>query len=553
MLSSHARKYDIEAGLRYQKQFNNHKLTMQAVYTLEDLVYSTFYARKEGVLDNSISVLDGTSINPEVGSGKDYRDKQIGTLGRILYDYKGKYLLSVSARYDGSSKFASKYRWGLFPSVSAAWNVSDEKFWSPIKPTINSFKVRLGRGTVGNNRFSSYSYAAGISFNKDYAFGPDASDVLISGAIQDEFSNAEVKWETSVQWNGGFDLAMFNNKLTFTGEIYDTQKKDMLFPVTIPASASGSDSSTPKTVTLNVGDMTNKGIELSLGYRAKTGKVNWGINSIFSTNENKITRMITDAKFVLTDDTGLMSGYQSQSKVTALAEGYEAGAFFIYETNGVVHTPEQLAAYKEIAPTAQMGDLIYVDQLTIDTDSDGIPDAADGKITESDRVYKGSGLPEYEVGLAFNADYKGFDFSMQWYSAIGHEIMNGSNAFAYSVGRHKDMIYAWSETNNDSPIPAYRGGAKNHDNYKGYTDLWLEDGTYLRLKNITLGYSFSQSLLKKIGIAKTRIYVTAQNPITITNYTGYDPEVGGSIKSRGLDKGNYPVTSLYVVGLNLNF
>jgi len=207
----------------------------------------------------------------------------------------------------------------------------------------------------------------------------------------------------------------------------------------------------------------------------------------------------------------------------------------------VADTPEKLEAYKEIVPTARMGDLIYDDNNN------------DGKITEADRVYSGSGLPEYEAGVTLNAEYKGFDLSMQWYAAIGHEIMNGAKATAYGYGRHKDLVYAWSEANSDSPIPSYRGDLKHHDNYKGYTDLWLEDGTYLRLKNVTLGYSFPKTVLETVGIQKTRIFVTAQNPITFTNYEGYDPEIGGSIKDRGLDKGNYPVTSLYTVGLNLNF
>lgn len=541
MYASRGRKVNFESGLRYLKKIGKNKITGQAVVTVEDNLSDRFYARREGVLDPQIKVLDGTSLNPEVGSGFNYRDKQIGTLGRILYDYDSRYMLSVSARYDGSSKFSSQYRWGLFPSVSAAWNVSDEKFWKPLKKTINSMKVRLGQGTVGNNRFQSYSYAASIVTGKDYVFGPDDAAYLALGAIQTDYANAEVKWETTVQTNLGIDVAFFNNKFTLTGEVYNTEKRDMLFPVTLPASATGSASGNASTVIRNVGNMTNKGVELALGYKAKTGKVNWNFSGTFATNKNKITKMITQAPFLLTDDGGLISGAKQYSQVTAIAEGYEAGAFFLYRTNGIVDTDQKLAEYQKIVPTAKKGDLIYVDSNK------------DGQISELDRVYSGSGLPEYEIGFNSTAEFKGFDLTMQWYAALGHEIMNGSKAVAYGWGRHKDLLYAWSEANPVTPIPTYRNDAKGHPNYYGYTDLWLEDGSYLRLKTITLGYSLPTPTLKKLGITKARIYLSAQNPLTFTKYDGYDPEVGGNIKNRGLDKGNYPITSLYLMGINLNF
>jgi len=208
----------------------------------------------------------------------------------------------------------------------------------------------------------------------------------------------------------------------------------------------------------------------------------------------------------------------------------------------VINTTEKLAEYQELVPSARMGDLEYID-------SNG-----DGTITDDDRVYMGSGLPEYEIGFFFEAKYKGFDFSMQWYAALGHEIMNGAKAEAFGWGRHRDLVGAWSAASPDSPIPAYRGDMKQHPNYFGATDLWLEDGSYLRLRQVTLGYTLPKRVLDKLGTKNLRVYVSAQNPITITNYEGYDPEVsGGNIQSRGLDKGNFPVTALYLAGLNLNF
>lgn len=540
-IAFNSHRVDFEAGIKYVKQLDDHKITTQAIYTLEDGSYEKFLARGEGVLDNDIQQLSNTSVNWNIGSGPDWHNKQIGTLGRVMYDYKSKYLLSVSARYDGSTKFSDGYRWGFFPSVSGAWNVSDENFFEPIKETVNNMKLRLSRGTVGNNSFANYAYSAGIGTGKDYAFGPDAADAIALGATQIQFANSDVKWETSVQWNLGLDLALFNNKFTMTAELYDTKKNDMLFPVTLPGSASGSPSGNASTVTLNVGDMTNRGVEIAMGYKAAIGDVKLGFNGTFSTNENKITRMITQGEYILTDDAGLIGGAKSSSQITALAEGYEAGAFFIYSTNGIVDSHEKLADYQKIVPTARMGDLIYEDNNK------------DGVISDLDRKYMGSGLPEYEAGFSMTADYKNFDFAMQWYTAIGHEIMNGAKATAYGWGRHKDLLYAWSEVNTQTSIPAYRDDMKKHANYKGYTDLWLEDGSYVRLKSLTLGYSIPKPILNNWGISKLRVYVSAQNPLTFTKYEGYDPEIGGGIKSRGLDKGNYPVTSKYLVGLNLKF
>ncbi|WP_198931791.1 SusC/RagA family TonB-linked outer membrane protein [Labilibacter marinus] len=526
-----------ETGLRYNNTFGKHKFTVQGIFTVEERNYESFYARREGVLDNDIRVLNGTSINPELGSGNDWTDKMIGTLGRVLYNYREKYSLNVSARYDASSRFAEENRWGLFPSVSAAWNISDEAFWSPISGFANDAKIRISRGTVGNQNFSRYSYSAGLS-SINYAYGPETSS-LSQGMTQTEFANKGVQWETSVMWNAGIDLAFMSNKLTFSAEYYDTQKQDMLFPITVPGSASGVSDSR---VVLNVGNMVNSGFEFAASYRNRVGKLNYGFSGTFTTNENKITKMITNNAYELTSDGGLISGAKSSSQITALAEGYEAGAFFIYSTDGIIDTHKKLADYQKLNPNAQMGDLIYKDMNN------------DGEIGSADRTYRGSGLPEYEVGFNVTADYKGFDLSVQMYAAIGHEIMNGSKATAFGWGRHKDLIYQYSESNLVTSIPAYIGDVKSASgNYKGYTDLWLEDGSYLRFRNITLGYSFPKSILSRVGISRARIYINAQNPFTFTNYEGYDPEIGGNINSKGLDKGNYPVTSTYSLGVNLNF
>ncbi|SIT11525.1 TonB-linked outer membrane protein, SusC/RagA family [Zobellia uliginosa] len=527
-----------ETVLTYKNQLSeDHNLTLTAGYTQEEYSGKDFSAKKFGVQNNDIRVLDNATINPDAQSGFYYNSTILGMLGRLQYNYKGKYFLSSSVRRDGSSKFGESRRWGLFPSVSVSWNVSDEGFWKPLKNVVNNFKLRANRGSLGNNRFGDYAFSAAIASGIDYSFGT-GDGVLNIGSAQSEFANALVKWETKKEVNFGADFGLFKNKITLSADIYNIKNEDMLFPIVLPGSAGGGGNSQ---IVLNVGNMTNKGAELAIGYREKIGRFNFNMNGTFTTNENKITKISGDKGFIFTNDYGLVSGARVESQVTVLAEGYEAGAFFLRKTNGIADTPEKLAEYQEIDPAAKMGDVVYID-------SNG-----DGSISDADRVYSGSGLPEYEIGYNFNANYKGVDFSMQWYAALGHEIMNGSKATAYAYGRHKDLIYAWSESNTSTPIPAFRGDIKAHPNFRGYNDLWLEDGDYVRLKNVTLGYSFPRKLVEKAGLSKFRIYATAQNLLTITDYEGYNPEIGGGISARGLDKGNYPITSQYLFGLEFNF
>lgn len=521
-----------DINLNYKKKIGDHSLSLLGVFSTEKYTSSGFTATEEGVMDNSIENFDSTVVNATVGSVGNGTNTLVGGLARVLYDWKSRYMLSASIRADASSRFSEANRWGYFPSISGAWNISDEPFWDRMRKTVNTFKLRASHGTTGNQSFSNYSYTNYISYGYDAAFGETGNEEVLYGAAQDSFSNSDVKWETTIQDNFGVDLALFNNKITLTAEYYITRKKDMLFDVTLPSSAGVYDGTS---MIYNVGNMTNKGYELAMSYNYNSGKdFSIHINGTFSTNENKITYLPTTDGFILTSDSGI-----DGDQVTALAQGYEAGAFFIFTTNGVINTQEKLAAYKKIDSSAEMGDLIY-------NDTDG-----DGSITSADRVYAGSGLPKYEIGLNTNIRYKQFDFSMQWYSALGHEIMNGAKMISYSEGRNVNLLSQWSEANPTSSIPAYRGDNDEHANYKGYTDLWLEDGSYLRLKNITLGYSLPKKVLSKLALTKARFYITAQNPITITNYSGYNPEVGGSIKSMGLDKANYPKSKTYLVGLNL--
>ena len=546
-----------DASLTYKTTIlENHNLTFTAAMSGEKYTNEQFGITKSDVTDNDIQVINTATGTVSASSGPDYTTRLFGVLGRFQYDYKGRYLFSSSIRRDGSSRFARQNSYGVFPSVSAAWNVSDETFWKPIKGVVNNFKLRLSNGTVGNQNFGDYAYSTAIYRDLVYAFGDGSAS---SGGIQTAIGNTDVKWESSTQKNIGIDLGFFKNKVTVTAEYYQTDKKDMLFNLTMPPSVGLDDTSSgfgaPNSirdlsnnnqVALNIGNMTNKGYELSVGYRDKIGKLNFKMNGTFTTNENKITKIADGFNGpILTSDSGIVPGANaSTSQITAIATGYEAGAYFIFATDGIINTPEKLTQANTVFSnrTFKMGDLIYRD-----VDNDRVFQSV------GDRVYAGSGLPKYEIGYNLSMNFKSFDFYMNMYSALGHEIVNGARATAIGYGRSQELLNSYSDANPNGTLPSYRGIFSAHPNYQPNTSLFIEDGSYLRIRNITFGYSLSKKTTTAIGIEKMRLFITGQNLFTFTNYTGYNPEVGGNVNSKGLDKGNYPMTKMYIVGLQFNF
>jgi len=528
-----------EFGATFEKQLTEKdKLTLTAFATAEKNTSEAFSARRQGITLEGATVLDLATGTQSVSSGFDYTDTRIGLLSRVQYVHDDKYILSGSIRRDGSSKFGKGHQWAVFPAVSFAWNIHEESFWKPLKSTVNNFRARISRGTVGVDRTPSYTFDPTLTTENNYFGYSGGNESINLGVIQEDFANELLTWEKTTQTNVGIDLAFFRNKLTLTADYYYADKEDMLFPIFTPPSAGGGENAT---VVLNVGDMVNKGLELSAQYKGRLGKVSWTMNGTFSTNNNKITKINEGTDFLMTNDFGLVSRAPDQSRVTALAVGHEAAAFFLWRTDGIIDTEEKLANYKQINGNAQMGDTRYIDQ-----NSDGILD-------NDDRVYSGSGLPEFEIGYTFNARYKSFDFSMNWYAAVGQEIMNGFDAWAYGFGRHKDQVYQWSPVNQVTPVPAFRNDIRRHPNYLGYSDFWLEDGSYLRLRQVSLGYSISRKKIKEWGLDRLRLYVRGQNLLTLTKYSGYNPEVGGGISARGLDKNTGPIAAQYMMGLNIGF
>ena len=533
----------IENMLNYQVEFGKHKLNTVVVSSYEEFTSKQLSIGGIGFPTNDTQEIgQAFSTNSPTSFVNTYT--LAGLLGRVQYNYDERYLLSLSVRRDGSSKFGKENRYASFPSISAGWNISEEKFFknSSIGNTVNNLKLRASYAQVGNQDVQAYVAATQIETGVNYLFGPD--ETLASGLIQRRYSNPGLKWETSTSKNIGIDFAMFKNRLTFTGDIYSNDKRDMLLPFQTPPSAGTTVPNAENTfnpIFINAGKMTNEGIELALGYKGQfKNDLKYNVSTTFTKNINTIV-----------DLNGIERGYpdgrptfslgNSIDQTTFFAEGYEAGAFFLLKNEGVIKTDEELAEYQLINPSASKGDIRYAD---IDNN---------GNIDEKDRVYAGSGQAEFESGLNIDLNYKNWDLTIQSYLSYGAELFNGARFFAYTQGRHLDQFYQWSPQNPDSDIPSFRNSEAT-ESVRARSDYWLEDGTYLRIRNITLGYTLPQDLMDNIKISSVRFYLTGFNPFTFTNYTGYDPEVGGNgISTRGVDRGNYPVARRFVLGAKVKF
>lgn len=420
--------------------------------------------------------------------------------------------------------------------------MTEEEFFKQLNiSAISNLKIRASYAGVGNQSIPPYSYADLIEAGVNYPFG--ATEDLSTGTIQRRYGNPFVQWETNISKNIGLNLDLFGGKLNFVADYYESNKSDMLLPEKLAPSTGTTQPGTGglyDTRITNAGNMTNKGLELSFNFRNQTKYgLKYTAGLTFTRNRNTVTNL-----------NGLERGYGSgfpslylaerRDATTFLALNNPAGAFFLVENLGVAKTQEQLDAYKKIDPSAQLGDLMFKDQN------------GDNKIDDNDRVYKGSGQAKFESGFNTNLNYKNFDLFVQLYGSYGSKIYNGPKMFAYSVGRHEELYYQWSPQNPDSDIPTNRTN-ELHNNVRSRSDFFLEDGSYLRIRNLTFGYTIPKADWNK-KIERMRFYMSAMNLLTFTKYTGYNPEIGGDgLFYRGVDRGNYPVSRRFIGGIQFDF
>ena len=527
-----------EFTLNYKKQFKGHNISLLFGNTYETSSWEWFQTGADFISSNETPTI--ANGEPIVGQQTINKTNSISLLGRIFYSYKSRYMINAVIRRDGSSNFGPNNRYGVFPSISAAWTFSGENFLEGISNFLTLGKIRFGYGTTGSDRIPPYGYSPVVISNVGYPFGPD--DGLTPGLTQPGFADPNLQWESNISKNLGLDLEFMDGKAGLVIDIYEQNKEDMLLAIVPPISAGStpvSGQSYDRFLT-NIGDLSNRGIEIGTYIRPQIGPVSLRFSGTFTKNENKVVSLSREGEIIFDGKPNIVRASQT-NPVAVLKEGLPVGAFYVYETNGTIKNDEELAVYQNLDPEAQKGDLRYVDTN------------GDGELSIEDKVYKGSYQPDFEYGFNIDASYKNIDLTVQFYGVEGSTIYNGPKQFAYSVKSHKDLVYAWTAANPTSNVPTPRSIIE-HPNVQTDTDLFLEDGSFLRLRNIILGYSFPTNMLQRVGIGRLRIFVSAQNPVTWTNYSGFDPEVAsGNPFNGGLDTGKYPISAIYRTGMTIDF
>ncbi len=466
-------------------------------------------------------------------------DKLLSYFGRIQYDYKKKYLLNATFRADGSSKFAPGNQWGFFPSVSAGWVISNEAFLSSVS-SINFLKLRASFGTNGNQGISPFQFLAPISFqNATYNFG-NAEAVNTPGAFPERLSNPDVKWETSEQIDFGFDARVLGNKFLIAFDWYKKSTIDWLIEAPILATG-GADAPS-----INGGDVLNTGFELELTFENSVGDLNYSISANGAYNKNRVRDIPTNDQIVHGAANSL---YANSSEFYRAQAGHPIGFFWGYETDGLFQNNGEVASYTDgegemIQPNAKPGDVRYVDQN------------GDGVINLEDKVEIGNPNPPLSFGLTISADFRGFDFTMMTYGVAGNEIVQSYRDHSGKFNNYTtDILDRWTGEGTSTRIPRVTNGNINYQ----FSDLFVQDGSYYRIGNVTLGYDFTK-LVKLDKVDKFRLFLSANNLYTFTKYTGMDPDVGYGLDngdqdkfSSGIDLGFYPNPRTLMVGASVKF
>ncbi len=532
-----SKKITMESVLNYNKTFGKNTIGAVLGYTVETADWKQSEAKKQGFMSNDTPVFDAATQLVAIGGNRSEHGL-IGKLFRFQYNYDNRYLISASGRHDGSSRMSRNNRYAFFPGVSVGWNISEEKFMEKASESwLSSLKLRASYGEVGNEGIGNYRYASYVRNNIDYVWGRETNDNLALGAIQKAYANSDISWETNISRNIGVDFAAFNSAFTASVDFYQNDKKDMLLDLVLPASTGTNVGWGNNTITSNVGNMENKGFEVAASYRKSYDNgLSWSVSGTFTKNINEVTSLGGMKEIALEGGkVGTWLGNENDY-LTYMKVGKPAGSFYLIETDGVIKTEERLKEAQKSVPTAKLGDVFQIDQN------------GDGKINDDDRVYKGCSAPKFETSMVLSLEYFGFDFSTQLFYSHGNMVYDGAKQFAYTSVRHIDMYNMWTPANPNSDIPT-----ASRANSRTRLDMFLFNGSYLRFRNMTLGYTLPRSFIKGV-FQNARVSVSAQNPFTITKYEGYDPEIGGDgVASRGVDKGNYPITRKFLFNLQLDF
>ena len=521
-----------ENTLNYNTHFGeNHKFSALGGYTLQYTKGEVVNAGAQTFVNDANTynaIQDGVPVKPYSDA---YESVLKSWLARVNYSYKGKYNLTLSGRADGSSRFGSESLWGYFPSAGFSWNITDEEFANNIKG-VTEAKLRITAGTTGNQEIGNYLPLASMG-SVNYSFG----GTLYTGLAPTRLANPDLKWEKTNQYNVGLDLSLLDRKINFVFDVYYKKTKDLLINVPVPLSSGYA------TVLQNIGGVENKGFEVGLTTEnIKTKNFAWNSNIVFSLNRNKVTEIGNGVNefFPVVPNGSLL-----QQQPVIVKVGLPLGSFWGYKTNGIFQTQEEVNTQPKINSLAntKVGDRKYVD-----TNGDGV-------ITALDKGNLGTSQPKFVGSFSNTISYNDFDLNFSFQGAYGGKIFNALNQqleiSTLGTNAAATLNDRWTPTNPSNEIPRASSSPLGI-----VSERYVEDASFLRLKLITLGYTLPKSVSKKLGTKSVKFYISAENLITWTKYTGYDPEVSSYEQNNlypGIDFGSYPNSKTFISGLNVTF
>ncbi len=530
--------WNFDNYLTYDKTLNEHHFTaMAGVSALRNWYTNVSASKKQLIFDDfENAYLDNATLSESATNGGGFSDHTMFSyVGRLNYDFKSRYMLTATYRVDGSSRFGSENKYAKFPSISAGWVISNESFM-PQTDIINLLKLRASWGRNGNESIGDFAYTSTMGTGALYFFGQ--GKVQYNGAQPTRISNPNLKWETSQQTDIALDMGFFMNKITLTIDYYNKRTKDWLVQAPVPIIIGN------VAPIINGGEISNKGLEFELGYKTSISDLKFDVMLTGAFNKNEVVDIKNSEKSLSGGDGGF-----GQSGIIRFSVGDQAGYFYGYQVAGIFQNQAEINAYvgpdgtTKIQPNAVPGDFKFVDQN------------GDGKLTDAaDRVKLGSPNPKFTGGFNFNASWKGFDLNMFWYSALGQDVWMAIRRYDQPVSNYTAEYYKnrWTGEGTSNTYPRVTT-VDNNNNWKTPSSFYVHDASYLRLKNLTLGYTLPLSISKIAKVTKLRVYISGENLLTFSKYPGYEPEIGGGVFGNGIDRGIYPQARTVISGINITF
>lgn len=560
-----------ENTISYDKTFGLHTINFVGGISAQQNTWTGMGGR--GIPLNNVTrdlssvtnlILDQNIPGTNTGNGRNVYTLA-SQFARLTYQFNDKYIITGTIRRDGSSKFDTGHKYGTFPSAAVAWRLKNESFLQNVG-WLYDLKIRASYGEVGNetpiglfNYQALYAgnYPSNINGGGADNLGYPFNKIYQNGIAPSQPANPQLKWETDKQTDIGIDAAFMKGALTFTADWFNRDSKDFLLRLTAPAQTGF------LSLTRNVGSMNNRGFEFAVNYRSSSGKYfQYGIGLTWTTIKNELTSIANGTDFVTNLGGLVLNGFQGWDEFTRSYVGRPVGEFYGYQAIGIIQTQQEIDALNAKSPTGT-----YYQALTGPGDRLFKDINGDDKIDAEDRIHIGNPQPKFFGGLNLDGSYKAWDINLYFYYSYGNKILNyvesNLESFAKRGSEGADNVSQeyyqnhWTPTNPSNRYArALANGGDNSTLNNVPSSVWIEDGSFLKLKNLSIGYTLPDRLLSRYSISRIRIYVSSQNLFTITKYTGLDPEIGmqgGSATQNGVDNGTYPSSRYFTFGLNVTF